>query len=207
MLKTDTRSKMNKTAALFAAEQPAGPDRQEVYELLMKASRGLVNDHVLACMLASQSASEGDMPHGLGLAARDYDKMMAAHFPVVQLPRSRMPGNAKFIAREDEFDELLTLISSHGIDGSAETSRMATLTAVGCMGGNHLWQDMGLWSRKDLSFLIQANFPELKVKNDKDMKWKKFFYKQLCMAEGIYVCRSPSCEVCPDYNDCFTVEE
>jgi NifQ. len=40
-----------------------------------------------------------------------------------------------------------------------------------------------------------------------DMKWKKFIYKQLCEAEGLYVCRAPSCEVCKDYDQCFGKEE
>ncbi len=39
------------------------------------------------------------------------------------------------------------------------------------------------------------------------MKWKKFIYKQLCITEGIYTCRAPSCEVCADYADCFGPEE
>jgi nitrogen fixation protein NifQ len=54
---------------------------------------------------------------------------------------------------------------------------------------------------------MERNFPSLAARNDKNMKWKKFFYKQLCDAEGIYVCRSPSCEVCVDYAQCFAPEE
>ena len=40
-----------------------------------------------------------------------------------------------------------------------------------------------------------------------DMKWKKFFYKQLCQTEGIHTCRAPSCEVCADYQACFGPED
>jgi nitrogen fixation protein NifQ len=47
----------------------------------------------------------------------------------------------------------------------------------------------------------------LKARNDRDMKWKRFFYKQLCNQEGVYTCRSPSCEVCADYVRCFGPEE
>ena len=72
---------------------------------------------------------------------------------------------------------------------------------------DHLWQDLGLWSRKDLGTLMQLNFPQLAARNDKDMKWKKFLYKQLCIAEGIYTCRAPSCEVCADYQHCFGPED
>ena len=88
----------------------------------------------------------------------------------------------------------------------AEDSRAEIVTAA-CMANDHLWQDLGLWSRKYLSQLMTQNFPALAAKNNKDMKWKKFLYKQLCAQEGIYVCRAPSCEVCVDYAKCFGPEE
>jgi nitrogen fixation protein NifQ len=62
----------------------------------------------------------------------------------------------------------------------------------GC--GNHLWQDLGR--------LMQRNFSMLSALNVHDMKWKKFLCKQLCAAEGVHVCRAPSCEVCIDYESC-----
>ena len=193
--------------AVMGIEVESLVDKQMIYDRLIQASSGLQNDHVLACMLASQCASEGDMPYRLGLNPDDYEQMMAVHFPGAQLPMSFMAHSDLFDIRQDELGELSDLLKSHAVDDSLESSWMTTITAVGCMGGNHLWQDMGLWSRKDLSALIQSNFPELAAKNDKDMKWKKFFYKQLCIAEGIYVCRSPSCEVCPDYSNCFGPED
>jgi nitrogen fixation protein NifQ len=84
---------------------------------------------------------------------------------------------------------------------------MAEIVSAGCMGDDHLWQDLGLWQRPDLSRLMLNNFKPLAERNDKDMKWKKFLYKQLCDAEGIYVCRAPSCEVCTDYDNCFGPED
>ncbi len=84
---------------------------------------------------------------------------------------------------------------------------MATIVATGCMAHDHLWQDLGLWSREDLTALMMRNFPTLAGQNTRNMKWKKFLYKQLCNAEGIYVCRAPSCEVCADYQACFGPEE
>jgi nitrogen fixation protein NifQ len=83
---------------------------------------------------------------------------------------------------------------------------MAQALAAGCMGTDHLWQDLGLWSRGDLTGLMRRNFPALARRNVKDMKWKRFLYKQLCEAEGIYTCRSPSCETCTDYHGCFGPE-
>ena len=80
---------------------------------------------------------------------------------------------------------------------------MAHVVAVGCMGQDHLWQDLGLTDRSELNALMRRNFPSLAARNVKDMKWKRFLYKQLCEAEGIYACRAPSCEVCTDYHVCF----
>jgi len=49
---------------------------------------------------------------------------------------------------------------------------------------------------------MQRNFPTLSALNVHDMKWKKFLNKQPCAAEGVHVCRAPSCEVRIDYESC-----
>ena len=57
-----------------------------------------------------------------------------------------------------------------------------------------------------LTRLMSANFPALAAKNDRDMKWKKFLYRQVCEREGIHVCPAPACQVCVDYAKCFATE-
>ena len=173
----------------------------------MAVSTGLQNDDVLACMLTSVCVGEGSMPFRLGLSEADYEKMMQMYFTSATLAISYLKPQAESDNRFEEQNELLELLMHHRRHASEETAWMASIVATGCMGGNHLWQDMGLWSRLDLSNLINNNFPLLAAKNGKDMKWKKFFYKQLCQQEGIYICRSPSCEVCPDYDNCFGSED
>ncbi|MBI1423315.1 MAG: nitrogen fixation protein NifQ [Gammaproteobacteria bacterium] len=180
---------------------------QEIYDRLIQNSHGLRNDHLLASMLASQLAGVGAMPSRLGLMPDAYEVMMQLHFSGAELPHSYMADMTMETDRLPEQDELRMLLLSHRNDPSAEGEWMAQIVVMGCMGGDHLWQDLGLWSRKDLSQLMQENFTALAAKNDRDMKWKKFLYKQLCIAEGIYVCRSPSCEVCPDYAACFGPED
>lgn len=178
-----------------------------IYDRLMQHGHGLRNDHLLASMLASQLSAAGAMPARLGLDIADYEAMMQMHFPGAQLPMSHTAANDVDVQRLPEQDELRSLLLSHRSDPSYEAEWMAQIVIIGCMGGDHLWQDMGLWSRTDLTLFMRQNFSELAAKNDRDMKWKKFLYKQLCLAEGIYVCRSPSCEVCPDYAACFGPEE
>ena len=177
-----------------------------IHARLMATSFGLNNDDALACMLASQCAGIGSMPPRLGLSRDTYKSMMATHFSGVELPIDYMADVENDEDRNDEQKELLDLFLAHRLDPGPAAEWIAHILVAGMMGGNHLWQDLGLWDRKDLTALIARNFPELAAKNDRDMKWKKFLYKQLCVQEGIYTCRSPSCEVCPDYSDCFSPE-
>jgi len=109
--------------------------------------------------------------------------------------------------RMEEFDDIVALLLEHRSDDSAETRDMAVFVATACMGDNHLWQDMQLPNRAALSELMQTRFPSLAAKNTGDMKWKKFFYKQLCERADIFICKSPSCGVCIDYDKCFGAED
>jgi nitrogen fixation protein NifQ len=181
-------------------------DRTGLYGLLMARAGGLPNDDLFARMLFSQTVGMGALPPGLGLAPSEFAALMARHFPGFILP-AYLAAPALETERDAERDELLTLLQEHcaGADGSERW--MAEIVTTACMGGDHLWQDLGLWSRVDLSHLMTQNFPALAAKNSRDMKWKKFLYKQLCDREGVVVCRSPSCEVCVDYAKCFGPED
>ena len=178
----------------------------DLYPQLMAASRGYPNDSVLAAMLASQRAGRGAMAGGLGLQRSDFEALLTRHFPEFE---SLTAGFSRDLSleRAPERDELVRFLldARAFIDWSERW--MAVIIAAGCMGSNHLWQDLGLRSRRDLTDLMQRNFPTLAASNVNDMKWKKFIYKQLCIAEGIYTCRAPSCEVCSDYPHCFGPEE
>ncbi|MDX1913983.1 MAG: nitrogen fixation protein NifQ [Methylophilus sp.] len=109
--------------------------------------------------------------------------------------------------RLDEFDDIVDLLTDYRSDSSEETGNLILFIADACMGENHLWQDMGLESRDVLSKLMQTHFPQLFAKNTGNMKWKKFFYKQLCERADIMICKSPTCGVCVDYNLCFGAED
>ncbi|QWA13538.1 nitrogen fixation protein NifQ [Sodalis ligni] len=82
------------------------------------------------------------------------------------------------------------------------------LIARGSLGFSHLWQDLGLSSREELRELMTDCFPELVRMNHRNMRWKKFFYRQLCLADsGEINCRSPSCEQCIEQESCFAPED
>ena len=103
----------------------------------------------------------------------------------------------------EEFDDLLVLLHAHRRDDSEETEWIARAVASACAGANHLWEDMGLPDRATLSSLIKHYFPTLYHKNIASLKWKKFFYRQLCDQAEVRLCKAPSCGVCSDYAQCF----
>lgn len=110
----------------------------------------------------------------------------------------------------NEFDDLVELLLEHRARPAPPDESpgwLACVIATAAMGDNHLWQDLGLPSRDVLSRLLRENFPTLAALNTRDMKWKKFFYRQLCERAGVMICKSPNCAECCDFRACFGPEE
>jgi len=219
-----TRTKQVPNAGGYSVSAPDATAKRWRHWLLAHAA-GHCNDAILASMLASQYAGLGAMPDCLGLSHEAFKQLIADHFPTLKQTELAQPGRQLDPERADERDELVRLLLKRPDEGSNAVSDrpapslfssvpqpsqqqhwMAEIVAAGCMGSDHLWQDLGLRNRTELSRLMEQNFPALAQRNTGDMKWKRFLYKQLCEAEGIYSCRSPSCEVCVDYHACFGPE-
>jgi nitrogen fixation protein NifQ len=84
---------------------------------------------------------------------------------------------------------------------------LAAMIARRCQEPRHLWQDLGLRDRSELSQLMHTHFPRLKARNSGDMKWKKFLYRMVCGSEGFTLCPAPVCSDCDDFAACFGAEE
>jgi nitrogen fixation protein NifQ len=173
----------------------------------MAHARGQGNEDALARIYASWMVGESALPAGLGLSRGSYATLMDFHFPGCPRVDGVPTAEGRERTRADEVADLVKLMRGQRAGRSPSELWMASIVATACLGSDHLWQDLGLWCRADLSALMRRNFPALADKNVHNMKWKKFLYKQLCVAEGVYVCRAPSCEVCVDYQNCFGSEE
>lgn len=179
--------------------------RNTIYAHFLAHSAQLANGERLAHMLASWYAGCSYMPAQLGLSLTAYQKLLAQHFPAITLPA--LPAATRILPEMPEKEDLFNLLMSYRNTMDEEAEWIATIIISGCSGNDHLWQDLGLWSRQELTQLLAFNFPKLAAKNDQNMKWKKFLYKQLCLQEKIYICRAPSCAACIDYDHCFGSEE
>lgn len=159
------------------------------------------NRELLAQLLAGRQLGEGCLAADLCLGPGAIAAMCATYFPgpPPHLPDQPCPAIP-------EWEDIQRLLLDHRARRSASELWMASIVATACGGRDHLWQDLGLGDRGQLSRLMQLNFPALADLNTGDMKWKKFIYKQFCARDGIYVCPAPSCSECADRAKCFGPE-
>ena len=161
--------------------------------------------HVLASILsiaAIEADSASTICDGSGLDRDTMMRMLQRAFPgAVQLLFSfKMELTAEASAEETAIRTLLLRMRSLDSPLAPLLSRMIARRA---MRPNHLWQDLGLRNRNELSGLMQRHFAPLARKNHQDMKWKKFFYRLTCSEEGFSLCAAPVCSACRDFESCF----
>lgn len=156
---------------------------------------------VVACAIA-QSQRIGAHPLIRGLDDAAFAALCARCLPGVPLTNGRS-ASAPF----DEFDELFALLCDHASPRDELSVWLAAAIATAAQRDEHLWQDMGLPSRRELSAILNLRFPSLAALNDRDMKWKKFFYRQLCLRAEVPICKSPNCADCSDLAVCFGPED
>jgi len=153
-----------------------------------------------------------ETPAMLGLAEEHFTSLMESYFPRALQNAGLRLSNGTGVPgceamRSEEFGDLLELLLEHRTHPDKESEWLAFAIATACMGNDHLYQDMGLPNRQILSSLLSEYFTGLFALNTGNMKWKKFFYKQLCNRSGVNACRAPSCQVCADYLKCFGPED
>jgi nitrogen fixation protein NifQ len=149
-----------------------------------------------------------------GLGAASTRHLLARWFPgadqQLALDWQALAQADRIEPRYDEIEELVALLTEAAAPlagAQEETLWLAHALGQASLGDNHLWQDLHLPSRRELSALMSRWFPLLAERNDRDMKWKKFLYKQLCDKAELLICRAPSCGVCSDYANCYGPED
>ncbi len=179
------------SAALPVVTAPSGPPA----ELPLAA--------IFACGVTVGLAESRPLAVALGLDGRALDALFSRY-----LPHGPRPFAVTDTAGDDapEEPDVRRLLVAHGATGSVEETWLAAIIARRAQQPDHLWHSLGLPQRAALTALFARHFPALAARNDRQMKWKKFLYRALCQAEGIFVCRSPVCDICPDFQACFGPE-
>jgi nitrogen fixation protein NifQ len=182
---------------------------QEMYQALRQANAATgcetFDGHVLACIFsaaASESGNCGSLTNGLGICGAALRSAIARYFPGTLTQFESLGLDTEPEVGEDELC-LRELLLPFRTAPSPLNSLMSLLIARRSTRPNHLWQDLGLADRGELSRLMQRHFWLLARRNSQDMKWKKFFYRMICREDGFRMCVAPSCSECTDFDECF----
>jgi len=165
------------------------------------AGADLFDCHVAAAIVAVAAQEGGDLGAHCGLGAGELADLAAILFPGWSPPPTLgpVPEAGELALRE--------ILSMHMARGSPLERLLVRMIARRSLRPNHLWQDLGLANRGELSLLIQRHFPRLAQRNSADMKWKKFFYRMMCSSEQFRLCAAPVCSECDDFEACFGSED
>lgn len=187
---------------------------EEAYLWLVGASAKSIYDdfdiHAIASVLALaiEEAEQTGSPltEGIGLDTVALSDLAGALFPAARIPLALFGrGSSPVIdAEEQSLRDIMRMYASCGSDLERP---LAAMIARRCKWPHHLWQDLGLRDRRELSCLMKKYFAPLAEKNRFDMKWKKFLYRLVCGSESFTICSSPVCSECDDFAHCFGSEE
>jgi len=182
----------------------------ETYDRLMATASSLdpLDRHVLASVIAAARA-EGETPltEALGLDRPTLHRLLEAAFPGAYAVDDLVGTDAT--AGEDAIEEpdYRALLLDGRARGTETEDWLAHVVARRSLRPEHLWVSLGLRNRRELSDMLFRHFPAVAARNVRGMRWKKFFYREMCQAEGVYVCKSPVCDTCPDFGECYGTEE
>jgi nitrogen fixation protein NifQ len=158
--------------------------------------------HVLASILAVAAMEGGAVAERAGLANTDLIRLIEREFPSARdiipmwcAPAGRVEDEEMAMVRD-------LLLANRSADG--DTSRwLSMMVARRAMEPNHLWEDLGLRDREELTRLLDRHFAPIACKNTKNMKWKRFFYRSMCEDDGFVMCSTPVCTQCADFSRCY----
>ncbi|MDT8854294.1 nitrogen fixation protein NifQ [Paracoccaceae bacterium Fryx2] len=157
---------------------------------------------IIAHALAERDRGRGALPDLLGLEPKALARLGARWLPCAALPDLDKPLAP---VPQDQTDIAL-MIRWRGGAISEESFWLAQILARRAMEPRHLWEDLGLPDRPALGRLIAREFPKLHAANSRNMRWKRFFYRQICSDSGAAMCLSPNCDDCPEWPVCFGPE-
>jgi nitrogen fixation protein NifQ len=167
------------------------------------AAGGDFDRHVLGRVFlhaASEAGKFGDpIPDCLGVEEEEF-RNLSAYLGF----RPKDLGPLKRIKPADDEELMVRELLLQNCSGEKRlVDWMSCILARRALEANHLWEDLGLAARADLSVLMGRHFGPLAAKNTRNMRWKKFLYRSMCEAEGFTMCPSPTCDSCTEFSICY----
>ncbi len=163
--------------------------------------------HVMASILAVSAMEHGALAERAGLSTVELIALLAQLFPAASIDSSWLPINGASPAPDDDEITMVRDLLAAQRSTEGDLGRwLAAMVARRAMEPNHLWEDLGLRERAELSRLLMRHFAPLASRNTRNMRWKRFFYRMLCEDDGFVMCTTPVCTQCNDFDLCFGEE-
>ena len=102
---------------------------------------------------------------------------------------------------------LYRFLLAHRAAKDSSHARLSGWLASACMGSHHLWQDLGLQERSQVSRLMRLAFPVLHDSNVRNLRWKRHLFLSLGESLGRPGLRPPKCDDCGDFAVCMGVDQ
>ena len=68
---------------------------------------------------------------------------------------------------------------------------------------DHLWRDLGLSGREDVTALLTRHYPGLAARNVRNLRWKQYLAYAACEHAGLPPAAAPGCPGCEDHEHCY----
>jgi nitrogen fixation protein NifQ len=155
-------------------------------------------------LFATLLAAHSD-PSLLGLSLEQFASLYGRHFGAMQPPRADLAIHSE--EQVGFIGALVVFLRGHVRASSAadmaDADCLASIIAHACLRPDHLWRDLGLSGRDEVTDMLSRYFPALVARNVDGMRWKKLLARELALSLGRTPQPAPGCPGCEDFGFCF----
>lgn len=179
--------------------------------LLDHASPGHPDARFFATVIGKSLAHRD--PARTGLSPVELAEVLASVFPGAQdsaaaaladLRAQLLAYAARGLASpQPDFTRLLRMLLQACGGPAPTTAWVTSVLAHACLRPDHLWRDLGLAGREDVTALLTRHYPGLVARNTANLRWKKFLAYSACEHAGLPPAAAPGCAACEDHGFCY----
>lgn len=161
-------------------------------------------DAWLFARLVAAREVRGELPL-LGLSRAQIEALGARHFVCAvtnEAPHAHVVMDASHAAFATAMHALLVALAAPQANPD-DMRCLAAIIAQACLRPDHLWRDLGLRGRDDVTCMLERFFPEIVARNVEGLRWKKLLARELALASGATPGPAPGCPGCEDFGFCF----
>ncbi|RFU49885.1 nitrogen fixation protein NifQ [Paraburkholderia sp. DHOC27] len=143
----------------------------------------------------------------LGLSHEELRALFHRHFGLESAPLDATSQATRVLVQEQAgfvaaLRALILQYANAAVDVD-DARCLAGIIAHACLRPDHLWRDLGLAGRDEVSAMLERFFPALAARNVDNLRWKRFLAQELALSLGQTPGPAPGCPGCEDYRFCF----